>query len=722
MKKYFYSLLVLALPFQVSADEYLRIGDVQNSWSTYEGSIDKAVIFVTPKGMYAECKVYLDFSVTCTPFTNPADSLEIQMGFRLPVEAEVTDLWLWVGGIPVQAGIYDRWTASQIYETIVNRREDPALLVKQSGTDYELHIFPLMVNLPRKIEMTFLLPLSKLVGSESQVSLPLSILKLSECPIDTMIFAVKPEGNLDNPLFLELPQQSFQWVNDAQFGECYITNLATISGLSSLTLSFSSTNQQNYFAGYYESDVDQGTYQLELDIAGLFEIQPRKKTLFLIDFVNSNSSLSSAHVLQNLKNYVTSWFEAGDSVNFMFSGLFTHSVSGEWISADPASLATAFNSTDTTLMNNSTNLPVLLLDGINFIQTQGGEGNIVLLASSDEFTNTEDANGLFDDVIAFMGNEIIGINTINLDDYSYLNYLGNNLYYRGNEYLYLNLSLYTGAEFQTILEYESVDNYYWYFLTVYNSYESMLGYLFPMLTDYFTAVDVYATVDNGFTYSGYSINSSPGFVYYGSPYRLTGKYYGDFPLEISVSALTSDGDLYYENITIDDSQLHLLDSTAEDIWAGQYLRSLLALPQTNMVVFETINASKDARVLCEYTAFLALEPEADTISTLSIPIVVSGGGFPVGIDENFQSALLKCYPNPANSVVWFQFENDIEVNTRIEIYNIHGEKVASIVNEVDYVGRQVLEFDVSNLPAGVYFYHVKNEKSKIATGKLIVCR
>ncbi|MBK6482403.1 MAG: hypothetical protein IPG01_04560 [Chitinophagaceae bacterium] len=321
MKTLLLSLFILAMSTQLRAQEYLRIGDVQNSWTTYDGSIEHASMLITPKGLYAECQLYLDFSVLCTPFTNPNDSLEVQMGFRLPEAAEVIDLWLWINGVAVRADMYDRWTASQIYESYVERRTDPALLVKQSETDYELHIFPMMVNMPRQIKVTFLLPINKLTGDESQIMLPMNILKLSSCPTEGIQIAVKPEQGLEHPTFLELPQQTFQSVNDPVFGECFSTTLNTISQLTALSIKLDDTDNLNYFIGYHSANAqDEGEYEMELDLAEILGLPVSKKTLFLVDFVDQNSSLTPAHVISTLKNYVNTWYGEGDSVNFMFSG------------------------------------------------------------------------------------------------------------------------------------------------------------------------------------------------------------------------------------------------------------------------------------------------------------------------------------------------------------------------------------------------------------------
>ncbi|MEO6169119.1 MAG: T9SS type A sorting domain-containing protein [Chitinophagales bacterium] len=725
MKPIFYSLLITLITSQLFAQEYLRIGDVQNSWSTYDGSIENAKMLVTPKGLYAECQVYLDFSVKCTPFTNPSDSLEVQMGFRLPVDAEVIDLWLWINGVPVRAEVYDRWTASQIYESYVDRRTDPALLVKQSDTDYELHVFPMMVNMPRKIKMTFLLPLNKLTGDQAQVTLPLNIFKLSSCPIENIQMAVKAGQGLDHPSFLESSQQVFQWITDPVFGTCYSTDWTDLSQLTSLTLLLTDTDTTNYFAGFHAANsLNEGEYELELDLADILGLQASKKSLFLVDFIDQNSSLSRTHVINTLKNYISTWFSAGDSVNFMFSGFFTETFSSNWVSADSASLAQIFNTIDTTYISNASNLPLLLIDGMNFIQSHENKGNIVLIASSDEFIYVDESNELFEDVINFMGPQKIPINTINLDDMSWLNYYGNNLYYRGNEYLYSNLSTYSGGEFQTILSYNYLDYYYWYYESIYTSYETMLGSLFPKLTDYFTALDVYTTLSSGFTYSNYDLGAQSGFVYFGSPFRKTGKFYGTFPMEISISAVTSGGQFYNSQLSLDASELYALDSTTQNVWAAQYIRSMLGYTQSSSVVSEIIQASKNERVLCKYTAFLALEPNTTTVDTVFIPITVGSGGGGTGVEETVSTVVnhVTCYPNPATTVVMFDFNVDEASEVDIVVYNLYGERVATILNDQSVLGHQSIHYNVSDLASGIYFYRVTVNGKLTSTGKMIVAK
>ena len=315
--------------------EYLRVGDVRTSWTTVPGSIDSSTIYVEPKGLYAEIQLYMYFSPACTNYNGSQDSLEVQMGFNLPSNAEITDMWLWVGNVAVRAYIIDRWSASQIYNGIVNRRKDPALLTKQSSTFYTLNVFPMNKNMQRKVKLTYQIPISKLTGHGSLIPLPFNILRLSNCPINKLHIAYKPSMDLDNPRLPELPGTVFTQQTNGTFGQHYAAEITNLNGISSLSISVSRNQQTDYFATTYPiPNTTQGVYQVELNISHLLGIQSQRKTLFLLDFVKANSSMSRNEVLQTLKGYLQSYFEAGDSINFMFSGFYTNMISNKWISAD----------------------------------------------------------------------------------------------------------------------------------------------------------------------------------------------------------------------------------------------------------------------------------------------------------------------------------------------------------------------------------------------------
>ena len=91
---------------------------------------------------------------------------------------------------------------------------------------------------------------------------------------------------------------------------------------------------------------------------------------------------------------------------------------------------------------------------------------------------------------------------------------------------------------------------------------------------------------------------------------------------------------------------------------------------------------------------------------------------PSGIDDfDFsgipdQYSLDQNYPNPFNPVTNIKFSLPKSGHVKIEIYNILGQHVASVLNEFKSVGYHIVQFDASHLPSGTYFYHIQTSYFK----------
>ncbi|MCK5086513.1 MAG: T9SS type A sorting domain-containing protein, partial [Melioribacteraceae bacterium] len=65
------------------------------------------------------------------------------------------------------------------------------------------------------------------------------------------------------------------------------------------------------------------------------------------------------------------------------------------------------------------------------------------------------------------------------------------------------------------------------------------------------------------------------------------------------------------------------------------------------------------------------------------------------------------YPNPFNPSTKINFDVKEESNVKLVVFNIFGQVIATLVDEVMDQGAYRVEFDATNLPTGVYLYRIE---------------
>ncbi len=84
-------------------------------------------------------------------------------------------------------------------------------------------------------------------------------------------------------------------------------------------------------------------------------------------------------------------------------------------------------------------------------------------------------------------------------------------------------------------------------------------------------------------------------------------------------------------------------------------------------------------------------------------------------------ALEQNYPNPFNPATTIEFSLPSSGQTKLEVFNILGQNVATLVDGIMTAGNHKVEFDASRQPSGIYFYRLEHERGS-DTKKMILVK
>lgn len=674
MKNYY---ILFALIFSINLSNYcqnsLRVGDPQK-WGTYQGTIEEAVVSVKPKGTYNEYGLYLTFSSRGTPLTTVNDTLEVVLKFQLPEKAIVHDSWLFMKDWISKGKILDKWTATQIYEDIVDRRKDPSILSKTSATNYELRVFPMAGNETRKVKISYLLP-ANLSSKGVSSQLPIDLLKTSNQPLQSLGILSWDSETFKNP---KLSNKNIKFISktDGTHGNYYDAFVPLDLLNSDLSINFEhKSDNSNIYLQQFSTDDNDNFYQLFLSSEMFLENEEFKKVLILIDYDQENTNLTANEVLNKTKLELLKNLKPKDYFNIMLSNISTKKFREDWVSATEENINLAFTELDNSLASYS-NLSNLLGSSIEYINKDNDQNSqILLISNSDQYTDEVIANDFTNDLVALLENN----NKINVIDYQEKNFKLfsiNGRRYFGNEYIYNNISKITLGSFNQMYE----SNSYWYTQYV-NSFSEVISNAFKNIGGTINALDIYTTLENGYCYNRFNLSKSENISYVSEPILQVGKFDGEFPFSIDITGEFK-GNVFSKKIKINEENIIKGDSITEKIWAGQYLRNLENTSRSNSIINDIVSASKEFTVLSKYTSFLCLEEKEDYAcfdcfdeSVLEVNSL------------NIQDDFFSFYPNP--------FIDGLT----IEIVLRNGEKVKNL-KIIDLNGKTIHNFDTSNFTEG----------------------
>lgn len=657
------AIMMLNFVFNLSA-QYLNVADPRGNWSRNgQGTIEKATLAVKPKGIYTEHDLFLTFSSRGTQLTSVKDTLEITLGFSLPPDAHITDSWLWVGDSIVQAKIFDRSSASNVYEAIVSRRRDPSILTKEYYGSYTLRIFPMLGNETRRVKISYIMPTSW-TGSSVQTFLPIDILRSSQAIPSLNLLCYQSPTWKNTRLALTTgtsatnivlaPSEQFVEMRDRTTNQPVLASTLlprTLNDAVSAVVEWDSPAKNGVFVQSFTQG-NEKYYQMAFSPMQALGQSITRKTLMLFDYDPAKSTMEFAEVVNTAKRIIRENYTARDSFNVMIADIISDSgvrkLRSAWVSADSGNVERVFAG----ILANPTlfsNLPRLLISGVREVKNENAisgantSASLLLFSNSDQAGSEATAN----QVIQFCEQLMKPLPPMHIADFGNKNYSWytiRTVNYAGNEYLYTSLAERSKGTFFNIRSSGRL--------------ESTLSSAITAVGATLQLADLQTSVKEGFCYNRFLLGStSQGganqtlltLLPSNNTILQVGKMVGNGMFSVQAGGFYN-GQSFARSIEVPQSEIQSSDSVTKSAWIGNYLNALesslggyyyyWAVPSrgvatglpasvsTPTITREIIASSVAHRILSRYTAFLALEPNdtTKTCTTCTPPNTGSAGG------------------------------------------------------------------------------------------------
>lgn len=697
---------VLAAFTTLASGQNLYITNPQ-SWGAYPGNITDYTISVRPKGVFLEVGLYLTFSNTKDGSWRPSDSLEIVYDFNLPDNASIVDSWLWVGDDIVQALILDRWTATAIYEGIVQRRRDPSLLYRLYNNTYRLQIYPLIPGESRKVKITYLVP-ANLDGEYIQTSIPNYLAYVSQEPLKNIQVQVWNNSQVTGPTWVNPEgKKMFEPAKHDQLGNYWKTELPTFSTSSEVSLT--KVNKGVLFGA--TSYKGENYYQLALQPGAAMEIAgANKKSLIVINYDYTETSFNIPNQFADrIREQVLNNLSPQDSFNVMLSTLQIKPYFDRWQVASVENINKAMDELFKKIQYTIPNLPGVLDQGIGWLKSHGNDGSLLLITSSDQFKSLDAINKFLDVLLRTYDPlpplYILDFGDLHPDGFS----IPGGQFILANRYLYRLLAdKSNGVNIAT--------NSY--------SFNTDLRELFLSMDARFSAFDIYTKPQNGFSYNRKAVSATNDAknIYPNSWVIQLGNYTGELPMDVDLAGFFK-GEPIFKSLELDNTDLMLSDSMLATYLVAQEISELESRvgginsvngSANTEIVREIIEKSLKWRVLSEFTAFLALEPgmlnqeRCTTCRDESTPTTNTQSG----IATNF---FAEAYPNPFREKITFKVnipQSALQKQIRLSITDALGREVHHFESQASQAGKWEYVWDAKGdqgkvVSAGIYFVNIE---------------
>ncbi len=715
MKRLLFLILIISLPYLSSAAD---INIFEAGYTQYQDSnvrVEWVTDVIHRRGVYLEHNIYISFGYDFNSwFFKNYDELELEWSFTMPEQVIMYDMYYWYSpDSVVQANMLDKWTAAQMFNEKTSPYREPAMFSRTAPdrngqVTYTMNLFPIKRGKDQRVMIKYLTPASSTSG-KIRTWLPINQVTSETGGADSLRVLYYYGDENEYPELIGKEGYTFTQYEDPGTYEVILP----VENGEFVEFVLPSPIESDFYITTFENDTDK-FYQLAVYPPDVTQIHENRKILILVDYNTSNTqNMTSELLLTSIKETMERSLTEQDSVAIVIGFEDVINGSESYLPCTTENLDQMFAKFFGHRFLSISTSQEVLYQGAEYLK-QNGNAEVLWITNRNDFpTIRDEARDYAYELINFYpdGTKFHVLDLENIQRlYSYMDY----------GYVSINYP------FTRELTRETEGNL---FFLRFHPLKTALAAIFFEKAAHFEEIEVYTQTAGGYTYQQKLFSLFRGYYPLDFPVIQTGKFKGDFPMQVSIVARYKDEQIK-KDITITESDV--IEGTQQIATAqyGQYLQDLAHENQDSWLINEMIDFSIESRILTAYTSFLVPDIENSQIES-EFDDESKGGDSDwdwgaTGIEETAEDTTkleLLAAPNPFNPTTTFHISIPARYagnELNIHIYNILGQQVQSFSRHIQTAGSYQITWNAmsdSNIPvsSGTYFavLQIKDAVKKI---------
>lgn len=707
LKKFLFLSLTL---FHVSIfGDHLLIRSTNNSWQDWPAQISEFKSNTIIDGLYARTDLLIKIKDLYSYGYNN-DSMEAELEFTLPKGSVIDSMYLWIYDKPEPAYLKEKSFAVKLYEDIVDRKEDPALLIKNEGTDtYVIKIFPFLYREERTIKICYS-SLLDVNNNNLSFMLPTHLTATSEMLVNNIECKILVKNRKPDDVFIEDFYGFSKKIVKEDTEITFVKENDIIDDPVSITINNSDYNDKGLLLQFTENSKKEKYFSALIKPSKLFKIDQKPRNyLFVWNNVASSIELLEYYSYyynndikrnkQMMIDYLSNYCKENDKVNIIINDGDISSLSETMIQFSDSTLIEVKKFLEDSLSKSNKSIRCVPPDEmlVHSFKSVTVEDSAIIIIIDDMIHQGKNSDK------SFVEEKVAELNKI-LPSTSKLWWC----IHRGNSNMISDI--YTGI----IHENESVVA----FTDASNPIDVGLIELTKYYEEYLYPANLTFSSNNRFPFD--ILGPKPEKWYCNEAYHLIGKIHNSSNLNITFNGVLNDEQYAYDSSFVINEKL-IKSNDMSNVWASKKIGDILAESKSNLNKKDARNVSLDYRILGDYTSLIALEESV--VDSLNITDDEPSDIFV--IDTIFLSDNEQTTDNSKMGNMLVQKEMKITpINNRvlislpsvacgkkisqvsIEIYDVRGRLVADLSNKITE-GVGIVSWETTNISKGSYILKLK---------------